>query len=125
MKRANRCAALIVLIGIVGISSAGCQSQPQGTAADEPAREATAESASGSAGESATSGAASPTAEAPRITADQLVDVFEGSNVFLLDVRNPEEIEEVGTVEGYTNIPIDELEARLDELPKDRPILTA
>ena len=63
--------------------------------------------------------------EAPRITADQLAEVFAGTEVFLLDVRRPDELEELGTVEGYTNIPIGELADRLDELPRDRPILTA
>ena len=54
-----------------------------------------------------------------------LAAALNDSNVFLLDVRNPEELEELGTVEGYTNIPIDQLADRLDELPKDKPILTA
>jgi rhodanese-related sulfurtransferase len=40
-------------------------------------------------------------------------------------VREPEEIEELGTIEGYVNIPIGELESRLDELPRDKTILTA
>ncbi|HJO30116.1 MAG TPA: hypothetical protein QGG30_06490 [Acidobacteriota bacterium] len=48
-----------------------------------------------------------------------------GDEVFLLDVRRPSELEEFGMVAGYTNIPIDELADRLNELPRDRPILTA
>ena len=56
---------------------------------------------------------------------EELAAALNDSNVFLLDVRNPEELEELGTVEGYTNIPIDQLADRLDELPKDKPILTA
>ena len=48
-----------------------------------------------------------------------------GSAVRLRRRGNPEELEELGTVEGYTNIPIDQLADRLDELPKDKPILTA
>jgi hypothetical protein len=63
--------------------------------------------------------------EPARIPGEQLVEVFADSSVLLLDVRPPAEIEEVGTVEGYLNIPIDELEGRLDEIPRDRPILTA
>ena len=44
-----------------------------------------------------------------------------GEEVFLLDVREPHELEEIGTIEGYVNIPMDQLEARLSEIPKDRP----
>ena len=33
--------------------------------------------------------------------------------------------QELGTVEGYVNIPIDQLADRLDELPRDQRILTA
>ncbi len=56
---------------------------------------------------------------------EELAAALNDANVFLLDVRNPEELEELGTVEGYTNIPIDQLADRLDELPKDKPVLTA
>lgn len=45
--------------------------------------------------------------------------------VFLLDVRPPEEIAADGTLKGYVNIPLNELEDRLDEIPKDRRIVTA
>ncbi len=47
-----------------------------------------------------------------------------GEKIFLLDVRNPEELVEHGQIEGAVNIPIDELEARLAEVPKDQPIVT-
>jgi rhodanese-related sulfurtransferase len=40
-------------------------------------------------------------------------------------VREPRELEEFGSYEGYVNIPMSQLESRLGELPKDRPILTA
>jgi NADPH-dependent 2,4-dienoyl-CoA reductase/sulfur reductase-like enzyme/rhodanese-related sulfurtransferase len=40
----------------------------------------------------------------------------------LLDVRHPEELA-VECVSGAVNIPLDELRARLDELPRDREIL--
>ena len=42
-------------------------------------------------------------------------------NGFLLDVRNPQELE-VETVEGAVNIPLPMLRSRLSELPKDREI---
>jgi NADPH-dependent 2,4-dienoyl-CoA reductase/sulfur reductase-like enzyme/rhodanese-related sulfurtransferase len=41
---------------------------------------------------------------------------------FLLDVRHPEELV-VEHVPGAVNIPLDQLRARLDELPRDREIL--
>ena len=47
------------------------------------------------------------------------------ANVVLLDVREAWELEKFGTREGYIHIPLAELEDRLDELPKDKTILTA
>ena len=63
--------------------------------------------------------------EAERITGGPLAEALADGDVFLLDVRRPDELAQLGTVEGYTNIPIEELDGRLDELPRDRPILTA
>lgn len=47
-----------------------------------------------------------------------------GEKVFLLDVRNPDELVEHGQIEGAVNIPIDELEARINEVPEGMPIVT-
>lgn len=41
---------------------------------------------------------------------------------FLLDVRTSKEIE-AGAAEGYHNIPVDDLRARLDEIPRDKDVL--
>lgn len=41
---------------------------------------------------------------------------------FLLDVREPEELE-LGTVPGSVHIPVDALRARIDEIPGDRPVV--
>jgi hypothetical protein len=60
-----------------------------------------------------------------RVQADEIDRYILEKKVFFLDVREPKEIEELGTLEGYYNIPIGELEKRLGELPKDRLILTA
>ena len=66
-----------------------------------------------------------PMTEDKRVTAEDIDSVMQDKNVFFLDVREPKEIEELGSYEGYVNIPMSQLEARLGELPKDRPILTA
>ena len=42
-------------------------------------------------------------------------------SVFLLDTRTPYEVMQ-GKIDGFVNIPLDELRERLDEIPKDRPI---
>ncbi len=47
-----------------------------------------------------------------------------GEDIFLLDVRRPDEIEEHGAIADYVNIPIDELESRLSEVPRDKPVVT-
>lgn len=41
---------------------------------------------------------------------------------FLLDVREPEEFR-MGRIPGAVNIPLAEIEARLDEIPADRPVV--
>ncbi|MBM3760654.1 MAG: hypothetical protein FJW36_10455 [Acidobacteria bacterium] len=46
-------------------------------------------------------------------------------NMFFLDVREPKEIEELGSLKGYVNIPIGELEKRMSEVPKNKTIITA
>ncbi len=66
-----------------------------------------------------------PVGEEQRVQASEVDGVLADSNVLLLDVREPWELEKFGTREGYVNIPIAELEDRLDELPKDKMILTA
>jgi rhodanese-related sulfurtransferase len=47
-----------------------------------------------------------------------------GEKVFLLDVRNPDELVEHGMIEGAVNIPIDQLGDRLSEVPSDVEIVT-
>ena len=66
-----------------------------------------------------------PMSEGKRIKADDLDAVMRNPKVFFLDVREAKEIEEHGSYEGYVHIPMSQLEARLSELPRDRPILTA
>lgn len=66
-----------------------------------------------------------PMTEDKRIKADDLDAVMKNPKIFFLDVREPKEIEEHGSFEGYVNLPMSQLESRLAELPRDRPILTA
>ena len=63
--------------------------------------------------------------EEMRVQADELDGVLSDPDVVLLDVREPWELKLYGTRKGYINIPFGELEERLDELPKDKMILTA
>ena len=63
--------------------------------------------------------------EEMRVQADGIDKLLASGKVLLLDVREPKELQELGTRPGYVNIPLGQLEARLDELPKDKTILTA
>ena len=64
-------------------------------------------------------------AEPVLIPTAEVETIRENQQPFFLDVRTAEEIKELGTLSDYYNIPVDELENRLDELPKNRLILTA
>jgi phage shock protein E len=48
---------------------------------------------------------------------------LEPENVTVIDVRSPEEFA-AGHIKGALNIPLDELEQRLGQLPKDQPVVT-
>jgi rhodanese-related sulfurtransferase len=45
------------------------------------------------------------------------------SNYFLVDVRTPYEFED-HHLPGTVNIPVEELQRRLAEIPQDRPVIT-
>lgn len=61
---------------------------------------------------------------AQNITTEELEKYLEKKDVFFLDVREPSEIKELGSVPGYVNIPLGQLESRLKEIPKDKLIVT-
>jgi predicted sulfurtransferase len=63
--------------------------------------------------------------KAPKMTSDEVMARLEKGDVFFLDVREPRELAELGTFEGYVNIPLGQIEKRLGEIPKDKPIITA
>ena len=61
-----------------------------------------------------------------KLSPDELEKALEKrEGIFFLDVREPGEIEKLGTIPGYVNIPLAQLEARLKEVPKNKPIITA
>lgn len=61
-----------------------------------------------------------------QFTADELKEALEkNANLFFLDVREPKELEELGTIKGYVNIPLSQIEKRLAEVPKDKLVITA
>ena len=66
-----------------------------------------------------------PAEEEKRLSADELQELLDKKEVFFLDVREPKELEELGTIKGYVNIPLDQLEKRIAEVPKNKLIITA
>ena len=57
------------------------------------------------------------------ISVSELIRFLSGDVApFLLDVREPEEMAE-GLIAGSVNIPMEDVEHRVDELPKDRDIV--
>jgi rhodanese-related sulfurtransferase len=63
--------------------------------------------------------------QAPKMTSDDVMALLDKGEVFFLDVREPKELEDLGTLEGYVNIPLGQIEKRLNEIPKDKAIITA
>ena len=57
------------------------------------------------------------------ITPQQLKDLLtQAPAPFLLDVREPFELQAFGAVPGVVNIPMDEVTGRMQDLPDDRSI---
>ena len=64
-------------------------------------------------------------ASSKQITAEELEKLLEKKDaVFFLDVREPDEVARLGSVKGYVNVPLGQLEGRLKEVPKDKLIVT-
>lgn len=75
----------------------------------------------------AVSGCASTTkspekAQYVNISVQQAKEIIERGEVFILDVRTQEEYD-AGHIQNSTLIPLQEIEKRLDEIPRDRKIL--
>lgn len=63
--------------------------------------------------------------ESKKIDSEELEKLIQNEkNLYLLDVREPKELQELGTVKGYVNIPLSQLESRLKEIPKDKVVVT-
>jgi rhodanese-related sulfurtransferase len=63
--------------------------------------------------------------DSKKLTTEDLEKLLEKKDsIFFLDVREPDEIARLGSVKGYVNIPLGQLESRLKEVPKNRVIVT-
>ena len=62
--------------------------------------------------------------KAPFVVAGQIDEVLSDGRVLLLDVRTALELAEAGTIPGAVHIHLGELAERVEELPRDRPVLT-
>src|SRR5260221_8280383 len=62
---------------------------------------------------------------AKKLSPDELKALLDKKDICFLDVREPKELDDVGTIKGYVNIPLGQLESRYQELPKDKLIVTA
>jgi len=107
---------------IAPVALAALLSAPAASRADAPAGPSPAPNASS---QPVTLSSIKPMSEDKRVKTEDIDSVMKDGKVFFLDVREPKELEEFGSYEGYVNIPMSQLESRLGELPKDRPILTA
>ena len=99
----------------IAISSTACGAAPEPAAS--PEEEETAASPEGDP-------AASEPAVPKELDVEDVAARLEaGEDITLLDVRTLAELESDGAIEGYLHIPIDELEARIGEVPTDKPIV--
>ncbi len=104
MKRTLSLAGVALAAAVLGWGCGGGEPPAEESAAPEPA--------------------APEPAPAPRVEAEE-IDAALAAGAVLLDVRTDEELAEHGTIDGFIHIPIDELEARIGELPTGVPVLTA
>jgi rhodanese-related sulfurtransferase len=61
-----------------------------------------------------------------KLSPEEMNELATGSKKFLfLDVREPAELAQVGTLPGYVNIPLDQVERRTAEIPRDTLVVVA
>ena len=63
----------------------------------------------------------SPPARAPEVTTDELAAARDAGDAFVVDVRRPDEFA-AGHVPGALLLPLNDLDARFEELPKDQRV---
>ncbi|MDD5622444.1 MAG: rhodanese-like domain-containing protein [Actinomycetota bacterium] len=74
--------------------------------------------------EDGTSNTIEENGEATLISVEEVYEIIaSGEDYFILDVRNQDEYDEAH-IGGAVLIPVSALESRLDDLPRDRPIIT-
>lgn len=62
----------------------------------------------------------------PKLAPEELKQMVDDKvRMFFLDVREPAELEEAGTLEGYVNIPVGQVESRMGEIPKEVQLVVA
>ncbi len=57
-----------------------------------------------------------------RLTGDEAADMYDDDDVAIVDVRRPDEYA-AGHVKGALFIPVDDVLARIEELPEDKKLL--
>jgi len=66
-----------------------------------------------------------PAPAVKQLTTAELRDLLQQKDKYVfLDVRETKELEEFGTVKNHVHIPLGELEKRMNELPKNKVIVT-
>ena len=64
----------------------------------------------------------SPAGASVVVSVDEALRLWQAKEAILIDVRTPAEYRE-GHIPGVANIPLDELEKRLGEIPKDKKVV--
>lgn len=58
----------------------------------------------------------------PSLSNEEAIDYINKKNAFILDVRATKDFKR-GAIAGSKSIPIDDFEGRVNEVPKDRPVI--
>lgn len=64
----------------------------------------------------------SPVGASMDVSVDEALRLWQNKEAIIIDVRTPAEYRD-GHIPGVTNIPLDELEQRMNEVPKDKKVV--